>query len=358
MSGIREITKIIEGGELSGFRATPEGHLGGKHVRALEEAFCEYFNIKYAVACNSATSALHMALIACDIGEGDEVVVSPYSFSSSASCALMVGAKPIFVDIKQDTFCMNPTSAFHSNGADIIIPVHLFGHPVDMKGMMVFANEVYYTRIKVIEDCAQAIGAEYNGQKVGTFGDCGIFSFNQSKHISTGEGGMLITDNDYIARVARAVRNHGEVSDPKLRIVGYNYRMCEIEACLALEQFKRLDQLNQFRQKNADYLTKRLGEIEGIIPPVTYPNCTHVYYMYAMKFKGDRDKFIRDMNNRGWKLSSYVEPIYKLPIYGEQKPLPIVDKVSREIMVLDWVKPMLFSQIDKFIDDAKEVLNG
>lgn len=325
--------------KLSGFTGTPKGHLGGYHVQALEHAFCEYFNVSYAVALNSATSGLHASLIASQVGIGDEVVVSPYSFSSSASCALIVGATPKFADIDEDTF-----NIFTQSGTEqAYIPVHLFGHPAK-----VYSGD--------IEDCAQAIGATRNGKKVGTIGSCGVFSFNQSKHINTGEGGILITDDADFARVVRAVRNHGEVADPELGIVGYNYRMLESVADSALKQFKTLDRDNAHRIERAEYMTERLSEIEEITPPVTMPNCTHVYYMYAMKFKGNRDLFLREMQGRGWPVYPYVEPLHKLPIYGEQPELPVVEKVSKEVMVINWVKPL--EHIDKFVEDAKEVING
>jgi len=325
--------------KLSGFTGTPEGHLGGYHVQALESAFCEYFNVKHSISLNSATSGLHAALIASQVGIGDDVVVSSYSFSSSASCALMIGATPVFVDIDKDTFCIDP----HSGTAQAYILVHLFGHPAKV-------------HIGDIEDCAQAIGATINGRKVGTIGECGVFSFNQSKHINTGEGGMLITNDDDFARVVRAVRNHGEVADPELGIVGYNYRMLESVAESALAQFRYLDNDNEFRQTRANYMTARLSEIEEITPPVTLPNCTHVYYMYAMKFKGNRNLFLREMQGRGWLIYPYVEPLYKLPIYGEQPELPVVEKVSKEVMVINWVKPI--EQIDKFVEDAKQCLKN
>ncbi len=348
---LREIERILESGELSGFKGTPEGHLGGKHVRLLEDAFCEYFNIKYAVACNSATSALHMALIACGVGSSDEVVVSPYSFSSSASCTLMVGAIPEFVDIRDDTFNINFPPLRLRLRVSAIISVHLFGHPCDIP--------LTATKARLIEDCAQAIGAEIGRQKVGTFGDCGVFSFNQSKHISTGEGGMLITNSDFIARVARAVRNHGEVSDPELRIVGYNYRIGEIEACLALEQFKKLDEMIEYRTELALYLTEKLSEIDEITPPVTYPNCKHVYWMYAMKFKGNRDAFVDKMVEKGVKFGKgYTRPLYHLPIYGINEELcPVAERMYREVITVDWVRyPTTKEYINKVVEYMKEVL--
>ncbi|MBI2038653.1 MAG: DegT/DnrJ/EryC1/StrS family aminotransferase, partial [Candidatus Nealsonbacteria bacterium] len=174
---------------------------------------------------------------------------------------------------------------------EAIIPVHLCGHPAEMNKIMMIAKKY---NLFVIEDSAQAIGAIYNNRYTGTMGDCGVFSFNQSKHINTGEGGLLITNDDLIARRVKAVRNHGEVSDPDLKLVGYNYRLCEIEASLALEQLYNLDSMTDIRIKLADRMTQRLSEIPGFTPPVTYPDCKHVFYTYAVKYDESMTGLSRD----------------------------------------------------------------
>ena len=308
---MKELDNILNSGMLSAFRGTPDGQDGGEYIQALEAAFRNYFGVRYALTLNSATSALHAALIACDIGEGDEVIVSPYSFSSSASCALMVGAKPVFADICDDTFCIDPeqVEALITPKTRAIIPVHLFGHPADMYSIMDIA-EIY--SLVVIEDAAQAIGAKYDRQYVGTIGDCGVFSFNQSKHINTGEGGMLVTNNDKIAEVVKAVRNHSEVSHPEFKIVGYNYRMCEIEAALALEQFLKLDKMIGARKSMALHLSDRLsGKVEI---PVIKEGIRHAWWAYAIKTKR-RDEYLTALLDADIACDRYVEPLYNLPIY-------------------------------------------
>lgn len=323
---------------LSGFRAK-EGNDGGEFVRRLENEFEAFFGVKHAIALNSATAALHAALLACGIGEGDEVIVSPYSFTASASCVKMVGATPIFADIEDATFCIDPVEVEKAitSKTRAIIPVHLMGHPANMLELMFIALE---NDIKLIEDSAQALGAECCGRYTGTIGDCGVFSFNQSKPVSCGEGGMLITDDDYIARVVRAVRNHAEVSDPELGIIGYNYRMCEIEAAIVLEQFKKLDKLNNHRIMLTNYMSELLSDIEGLTPPVTYPDCKHVFYTYALKYdskKMSRNEFQERCIEKGLYFGKdYVRPIYQLPAFGGLKGLcPVAEKIQKELMVTD-----------------------
>ena len=329
-------------------------------MRALEDAFCEYFNIKHAIAMNSATSCLHAACIACDLGDS-EVIVSPYTFSASVSCVVMAGAYPKFVDIDPDTFCITPDERDIESDTSAIIPVHLCGHPSDMDSIMKLAHKY---NLKVIEDASQAIGAKYKGRYVGTIGDCGIFSFNQSKHVSTGEGGILITNNDAIARIARAVRNHAEVADPELAMVGYNYRLGEIEAILALDQFKDLDIRTARRIHLTDYLSEKLSEIDGFTPPVTKADCRHVFYTYAVKYDESkvgipRDEFQDRMIEKGVYFGkNYVKPLYRLPAFRGSE-LPVVERMWKELIVTDICRyPATTNDMQEVIDTIKDVICG
>lgn len=344
-----EVDNILRSGELSGFRGCPEGHSGGYWVQTLEEAFREYFNIKHAIAMNSATACLHSACVALNCHSYN---VTPYSFVSSASCTLMVGIYPQFIDVTEDTFCMQPC------GGECAIPVHLMGHPADLDRF----NAQF-----LIEDAAQAIGAKYKGRFVGTIGDCGVFSFNQSKQISCGEGGMLITNDDYIARVARAMRNHGEVSDPELEIVGYNYRMLEESAKIVLDQFKYLEDDIAYRNYLADSMTHKLKEIDGFTPPVIKDGCRHALYTYAVKFDKKilgmhRDEFQDEMLKRGIYFGKgYVKPLHLLPIFGgEEGQMPVVERMwKEELCVFDWLSyPCMTTDIDKAVSTLKDVLHN
>lgn len=368
MNEIYQINEILKSGKLSGYRATEGYHLGGRHVQAFEGAFKDYFEVAHAISLNSATAGLYAALVACGVGRTryDEVVVTPYSFSASASCVLMAKGHPKFIDIDEDTFCIDSKNLRMHPDIKVILPVHLCGQPADMDRIMEFAQKY---NLRVVEDCAQSIGATHRGRKLGTIGDCGIFSFNQSKHINTGEGGMLITNDDDIARKVRAVRNHGEVSDPDLKILGYNFRMCEIEAVIGLEQFKTIDQNIAHRIRVASLLTEALKGIVGLTPPKLYPNCKNVFYTYALRIDPDvinlnKVALCEELAKRGIYFGTYVKPLYLSPIYqqfGYGKGLcPVAERMyERELIVTDIIKdPQLDTNyigksFREIIDDAK-----
>jgi len=347
-SVLKDIEKILDSGILSGYRGTKEGNDGGEYVQYLERTFKGYFRVKYAIALNSATAGLYASLVALRIGKGDKVLVTPYSFVSSASCVLMAGAKPVFIDIEPDYFNMDTNILYDIDMTNVkaIIPVHLHGHPANMHNLMTVAKKY---GLKVIEDAAQAITAKIGNQYVGTIGDCGVFSFNQSKHISTGEGGMVLTNSDEIAERIKAVRNHGEISNPSLGIVGYNFRMCEIEAALALSQFRKIDEQVDRRIELANYLTGKLQGVGGIIPPKVHKDCKHVYYTYSIKCD-DRERVLSKLNENEIYFGRYVTPIYDLPAF-EKADCPVVEDISRSVLVTDTIRPpATFDDMDRIAE--------
>lgn len=329
----RAVMQVLESGRLSTFIASAGEHfLGGEKIRQFEKDFASYYGVKYAVTFNSGTSALHASVVACGVKAGEEVIVPPYTFTSTATCALMHNAIPVFVDIKPDIFCLDPVRIEQAitPRTRAIIPVHLFGNATDMDEIMAIAKK---HNLKVIEDCAQAPGGIYKGRYVGTIGDCGIFSFQETKNMMTGEGGMLITDNEEITDIARMVRNHGEVilesqqqRTYRSDILGWGYRMTELEAALGIEQLKKLDKLNNQRIELANYLSSGLAPIDGLTPPVVYPYVKHVYYSYPLKYDEDRigisrQLFVKALNAEGIPFGAgYVKPLYLNPIYHENKP--------------------------------------
>lgn len=334
----KEVREVLNTGLLSGFIAKAGEHfLGGPKVRQLEENFCKYFGVKFAIAVNSATAGLHCVVASLNIGPGDEVIVTPYTMSASASAILMANAVPVFADIKEDTCCIDPKEIEKkiTPRTKAILVVHLFGQSADMDEIMNIAKK---NKLAVIEDTAQAPGATYKGKYAGTIGDVGVFSLNQHKTITTGEGGVIVTNNLLIAQKTRLIRNHGEVivSDMEVNdivnLLGWNYRMTELEAAVGIAQFKKLDFLTEYRIGLAEYLTKELKKenFPGIGLPVIYSWNKHVYFVYPLKFKEEkigikRETFVKAINAEGIPFGGgYAKPIYLEPMY--QKKLCYGDK--------------------------------
>lgn len=321
------VMAVLDDGELSGFVASP-GDLfwGGKQVRALEGAFRQRYGVKHAIAVNSATSGLHCAVSAMGIGPGDEVIVTPYTMSASATAILMTGAVPVFADVEDETFGLDPASVEanltpHTRG---IMAVNIFGHPARLDPL----REIAHKRgLFLIEDNAQAPDAVYRGRPAGTIGDAAVFSFNRHKVMQSGEGGVVLTNDDRIALKAALMRNHGEVvaaemaGDDLVNAVGLNYRMTEMEAAVANVQFDRLAELTEWRIRNADRLTTGLKQIPGLTPPAVGEGCRHVYYLYAVKYDESRvglprELFCKAVTAEGFYVrAGYVKPIYLEPLY-------------------------------------------
>jgi perosamine synthetase len=326
------VLDVLREGRLSTFIASP-GELfgGGKRIRQFEEDFATYHGVKHAVAFNSATAALHAAVVGVGVQPGEELITTPYTFTSSATCALMHNAIPVFADVDGQTFNISPASIEKAITplTRALIPVHLFGHPAPMDEILKIAKA---HGLKVIEDVAQAPGARYNGKLCGTMGDCGIFSFQETKNMMTGEGGMLITNDEAIADAARLIRNHGEAVAHTMKhrtyaseILGYNYRMTEFEAAVGRAQLKRLDEWNGVRRQHAEFLTKHLEQFAGITPPKVQSGCTHVYYVYAFTYDEARTGlpralFAQALQAEGIPLGvGYVKPLYYSPLFQERR---------------------------------------
>lgn len=321
------VMRVLESSELSGFVASANDLFwGGIEVRKLEAAFCKHYGVKHALAFNSATTALHAAVSATGTGPADEVIVSPYTMSASSTSILMTGAVPIFADIESDTFGLDPASVLenitpYTRG---IMAVNLYGHPARLDPIREIAKS---HGLFIIEDNAQAPDAIYRGHKTGTIGDIGVFSFNRHKVMQSGEGGVLVTNNDKFAEKAALIRNHGEcvVADMNIddivNTVGLNYRMTEMEAAVAYEQFLKMPSLNEERILLAQRMNEGLASLLGIEAPKTEENCKHVFYMYAMKFDEGltglpRDLFVRAVVAEGIPMrAGYVRPTYLEPVY-------------------------------------------
>lgn len=321
------VMKALEEREMSTFMSSPiPEYFGGGFAKKLENRFSKYYGTKYAVSTDSGTGALHTALAAAGVGFGDEVIVTPWSFSSSAKAPLFHNAIPVFADIEDRTYGLDPQSVEKriNKYTKAIIVVHLFGHPARMNELMKVAQKHH---LVVIEDCAQAHGAMYQGKKVGTIGDIGIFSLNATKQIAVGEGGMLVTDNHHFAKRAQLVRNHGEVWGPlktkqeMVGILGWGYLMDEMSAAVGLAQMRTIDEVFKKRERIASELSKRLSQFPFLTPPITEKGCTHANYVYALKYdEGETGvplrRFVEAVKAEGIPIGAgYVEPLYWNPVY-------------------------------------------
>lgn len=325
----RAVMEVLDSGQLSTFSASRQGFLGGRKIQAFEAAFASYHGVSHAIAVNSATSGLHAAVAACEVGPGDEVLVPPYTFTATATAVLHHNAIPVFVDVDPATFCMDPEriEAAITPQTRAIIPVHLLGHPADMDRILDIARR---HGLKVIEDCAQAPGARYKGRLVGTMGDCGVYSFQETKNMATGEGGMVITNDPDLAERARMIRNHGEaVVAGEARkyltsTIGWNYRMTEIEAAIGIVQLGKLNRLNQGRRDLAAYLLDRLPRHAGLAYPVEAAHVHHVYHVFGMTYDEaavglPRARFIEALVAEGIPVGpGYPRPLYHNPLFQER----------------------------------------
>ncbi|MHA1971427.1 MAG: aminotransferase class I/II-fold pyridoxal phosphate-dependent enzyme [Candidatus Hodarchaeales archaeon] len=364
--------------------------MSGNEIEEFEMAFAEYMGSKYAIAVSSGTAALHVTLAATDkIGAGDEVLVPAYTFVATATAVLHQNAIPVFVDIDPVTFCMDIEDAKSkiTTRTKAIIPVHLFGHPVDMDPFIRLAEE---NNLILIEDACQAHGAMYKGTKVGTLGKAGCFSLFESKNMMTGEGGMIITDDKDFAEKCRLIRHHGEPSWYTYNRLGFNYRMTNIQAAIGIEQLKKLDVMNEGRIKNSEYLNKLLADVPGIKLPEKPEYGTHVYHAYALKIDpkiiGMTGKELADILNKDFQITQLIYPagLYSSTLfqekmgYGERKcpfscpfldkraeydnpQCPMVEEVSQNIIGLPNWHQLSYVELSliagKFLQTIEEILN-
>ena len=295
-------------------------------VQALEVEWSNFYKVKHSISVNSATSGLFAAIGALNIGFGDEVIVSPYTMTACALAPLIYGAIPVFADVELESGSLDPSSIEQciSNKTKAIMVVHQFGIPAKMDEIIKLARK---HKLKVIEDCAQAHGASYKGQDVGTIGDIGVFSLNVNKTIQAGEGGVCVTNDDEIAYRLQLIRNHGEavVGPAKYEnisnIAGFNYRMTEIQAAIAREQLKKLEHLNNIRLKFVEKIVEGIKDVTFLNPLLPQDNCIATYYILPISYDegiaGEkRDNFVKALNAEGALFyQGYTPPLYLQPLY-------------------------------------------
>ena len=327
---MRAVKSVMRSGELSRFLGSKHPDFnGGKKIQEFEEKWASYFETNHALSVNSATSGLIAALGAIGIEPGDEVITSPWTMSATAMAILHWNAIPIFADIDPDTFCISATSIASkiTPRTKAILAVDIFGQSCEMIEIMNLATRY---KLRVISDTSQAPGALYQNKFAGTIADIGVFSLNYHKHIHTGEGGMVVTNNPHLAERIRLIRNHGESvietdnSKNLINIVGYNFRMGEIEAAIGIEQLKKLKSIVNQRQENASEFNQILKDLPGIVTPKVPQENTHAYYVYPLKIVKDKmrvNKFIlaEELKKNGiLGISTKYQNLHLLPIFQQK----------------------------------------
>ena len=303
----------------------------GPEVKNFEMEFSNFVNGQECVAVNSGTSALHLCLLALGIGPGDEVIVPSFTFAATANVVLLVGAKPIFVDIDPKTYCIDPAlikSAITQKTKAIIV-VHLYGLPADMQKICKIAKD---NSLLVVEDAAQAHISSIGGKMVGTFGDAAAFSFYPTKNMTSGEGGMAVLLNSDNARTCRLLRNQGMENRYQNEIAGYNLRMTDIHAAIGRIQLQKLPQMTERRIENARFLSENL-ETEFV--PFVPEGHKHVFHQYTVRIKNNREKFSKSLHERGIGNDVYYPTqVHKLPSFNQSVVLPVTESAVQEVLSL------------------------
>ncbi|WP_068778813.1 DegT/DnrJ/EryC1/StrS family aminotransferase [Paenibacillus sp. GM2] len=323
----------------------------GQNVKDFEREVAEYLGMNDAVALNSGTDALVIALLACGIGAGDEVITTPFTFFATAEAISRIGAIPVFVDIDPNTYNMdtNLLQAALTEKTKAIIPVHLFGQSADMDPIMELAR---LHHLKVIEDVAQAFGGEYKGRKVGTIGDMGCYSFFPSKNLGAyGDGGLVATNDPDLAEQAVMLRAHGSKKKYYNEMIGFNSRLDEIQAAILRVKLPYIDEWNEGRRQAAARYRRLLGECEGIVLPVEEQYSRHVYHQYTIRVRnGKRDELQAKLLEEGISTMIYYPlPVHRLPVYQSMNvSMPVAERISGEVLSLP-IWPQIEEATQRFV---------
>ena len=394
--------RVLDSEVLSGFIAAPGLFFnGGREVVNFENQWASAYQFEHAISVNSWTSGLQVAMGAIGIEPGDEVICPPYTMSASATAALFYGGIPIFADIdpRRYTICPKSIEEKITKHTKAIVVVHLFGMPADMDEILKLGKKY---NLKIIEDCAQSPGAYYKGQPVGAIGDIGGFSLNFHKHIHTGEGGLIVTNNADLAQRCQLIRNHGENAVEELgftnlsNVIGGNYRFSELHAAIASEQFKRLKDIIEHREKMGDYLTTSLSKFEVFKLPISEPGTSNCFYMYPIQIDSDQIEISRNMlvkavsaelpTPKFWDTTplaeGYVKPLYLNPIYQNKVAIgshgfpfnlnkdrtyhyskgdcPVTERLyEKDLMITPLVREGIYEKdLDDFVNAIDKVLNN
>ena len=341
----------------------------GPEIKKFEEKMANYIGVKYAIAVNSGTSGLHLCVRSLGIKDGDEVITTPFSFIASSNCILFERAKPVFVDIDEKTLNIDISKIEEkiTPKTKAILPVHIFGQPCQMDKIMEIAKKY---NLAVIEDACEALGSEYKNKKVGAFGNAGVFAFYPNKQITTAEGGMIVTNDENIAKLCKSMRNQGRSeNDSELHhtMLGYNYRMIEMSAALGAAQMERIDDILLKRQKVAGLYSEKLKTIEGINIPYVGPDVKMSWFVYVIRLDKnifgveERNNIILKLRKKGINCRSYFPPIHLEPFYAEmflQKKgsFPITEKVSDLTIALPFYNNITEKQIEYICETLSSIV--
>jgi perosamine synthetase len=343
----------------------------GPKLQGFEEKIAKFAGVKYAVAVNSGTSGLHLIIRALGIGGGDEVITTPFSFISSSNCILFEGAKPVFVDIDKKTFNIDVKKIEEkiTDKTKAILAVDIFSQPADWNELKKISKKY---KLFLIEDSAEAFGSEYKEKKCGSFGDVAVFAFYPNKQITTGEGGVVLTNNKKIYDLCGSMANQGREAKGgkwlKHIMLGYNYRLDEMSCALGIAQMKRIKEILTKRAGVAELYNKKLKEIEDLEIPFIKPGNKISWFVYVVKlaenFAGKkRDKIIKEMAKRGVHCSDYFQAIHLQPFYKNEfsykvGDFPVTENTSKRTLALPFFNNLTEKEIDFIVKSLKEIIHA
>jgi perosamine synthetase len=355
-----EVQKVLDSGIVT--NRSGEGPMN----KAFQNELAEFIGVKRVLTVSSGTAALHSALLAAGVKNGDEVIVPPFTFVATSNVALLAGAKPVFADIEPRTYTIDPNKFRKAitKKTKAVIPVHLYGHPANMDPLMEVAED---KGIYVIEDCAQSIGAEYKGKKTGSIGHMGCYSFYASKNITTGEGGAVTTNDDELAEKVWMIRRHGEKEEYQCQMLGHNYRMPEIEAAIGRVQLRKLPSFMEARTKNAKALTEGLKDLTAIELPIVEEWAKHTWYLYTTRISKQkspiqRNDLMKQLSDHGITTAAYYEsPIHLSPYYVKmfnykKGAFPESEAASAEVMSIPCHPAVSDEDLTKILETLSALL--
>ena len=344
----------------------------GPEVEEFERIVAEYVGMRYCVSFNSGTSALHAIMLAYNIGPGDEVIIPSFTFIATANAPLFVGAKPVFADIEDSTFGLDPEDVKRkiTKRTRAIMPIHYGGLPCRIRELKEIAED---HKILLIEDAAESLGASIDHRKVGSFGDAAMFSFCGNKVITTGEGGVIVTNSREIYKRLKMIRSHGRSefhpsTDGSMDyvILGYNWRVSSIIAALGISQMRKIDRIIEMRREKAEYMTRNLSEIDMIETPNAPNGYFHIYQMYTIRVKGDkemRDALKNYLAEKNITSKIYFKPVHLTRLYMEKFGLrrgylPVTESISDRVLTLPLYPTMTVKEMEYIVKSVKEFFEG